>query len=542
MNERFVCIKVDREERPDVDAIYMDAVQAMTGRGGWPLNVFTTPEQVPFYAGTYFPPETRHGMPSWMMVLEAVARGVGPSAARRSGPAAGASSSASRARPPSRPSSEPIEPRQLDAAVGPLRADFDPAHGGFGGAPNSRPPRRSSSFSAGERRRCRWTRCARWRRAASTTRSAAGSPATRSTPPGRSRTSRRCSTTTRCSRGPTCTASRSPATTSSGARAATRSTGPCARCGAPRAGSTRRSTRTPRASRAATTSGRWTSCASAGGPGGRRDRLVRRDRAGQLRGRERARGARPGARGPRRDPRASVRGTGAARAPGLDDKRLASWNALMLAALAEAAAVLERDDYREAAVGCAKFLVEEMRDERAGCGAPGRTAARGWTAISRTTPMRSRRSSSSTRRPSMPAGSPRRGHSPTSRSTPSPTRSAAASSPRPPTARAARPPQGPRGHADPQRLSSAALALLRLAALTGEGEYERRAVGALRLVHEVAPRHPQAFGHLLQAMAFYFASGRSPWSATTRERSSASCAPATARTSSWPAERGTSRC
>src|SRR6266852_4067003 len=72
MNERFVCVKVDREERPDVDAIYMDAVQAMTGRGGWPLNAFVTPEQVPFYAGTYFPPEPAQGMPSWRMVLEAV--------------------------------------------------------------------------------------------------------------------------------------------------------------------------------------------------------------------------------------------------------------------------------------------------------------------------------------------------------------------------------------------------------------------------------------------------------------------------------------
>src|SRR5919199_5736838 len=73
MNERFVCVKVDREERPDVDAIYMDAVQAMTGHGGWPLNVFVTPEQVPFFGGTYFPPEPRHGMPSWRQVVAAVA-------------------------------------------------------------------------------------------------------------------------------------------------------------------------------------------------------------------------------------------------------------------------------------------------------------------------------------------------------------------------------------------------------------------------------------------------------------------------------------
>ena len=74
MNEHFVCVKVDREERPDVDAIYMEAVQAMTGSGGWPLNVFVTPEQVPFYAGTYYPPEPRHGMPSWPTVLQAVAQ------------------------------------------------------------------------------------------------------------------------------------------------------------------------------------------------------------------------------------------------------------------------------------------------------------------------------------------------------------------------------------------------------------------------------------------------------------------------------------
>src|ERR671914_838783 len=72
MNEHFVPVKVDREERPDVDAIYMDAVQAMTGSGGWPLNAFLTPDGVPFFAGTYFPPEPRHGMPSWKQLLTGV--------------------------------------------------------------------------------------------------------------------------------------------------------------------------------------------------------------------------------------------------------------------------------------------------------------------------------------------------------------------------------------------------------------------------------------------------------------------------------------
>jgi uncharacterized protein YyaL (SSP411 family) len=69
MNESFICIKVDREERPDLDAVYMDAVQAMTGQGGWPMTVFLTPEGVPFYGGTYFPPEDRHGLPSFKKLV-----------------------------------------------------------------------------------------------------------------------------------------------------------------------------------------------------------------------------------------------------------------------------------------------------------------------------------------------------------------------------------------------------------------------------------------------------------------------------------------
>src|SRR4051794_17109680 len=73
MNASFVCVKVDREERPDVDAIYMEATQVMTGQGGWPLNAFLTPAGVPFWAGTYFPPEPRHGLPSWRDVLRALA-------------------------------------------------------------------------------------------------------------------------------------------------------------------------------------------------------------------------------------------------------------------------------------------------------------------------------------------------------------------------------------------------------------------------------------------------------------------------------------
>ena len=138
MNARFVCIKLDREERPDLDAIYMEACQAMTGAGGWPLNVFLTPEQVPFYAGTYFPPDSRMGTPGWRSVLEAVAdaweqrrdeiRTGGARVAERL--RGGALLSASR---------EPMDARSLDEAVAGLRSQYDRAHGGFGGAPKFPP-------------------------------------------------------------------------------------------------------------------------------------------------------------------------------------------------------------------------------------------------------------------------------------------------------------------------------------------------------------------------------------------------------------------
>src|SRR5215218_2289646 len=130
MNERYVCIKVDREERPDVDAIYMDAVQALTGRGGWPLNAFLTPEGAPFYAGTYFPPEPRHGMPSWPQVVIAVAEAfaerrdeVDDTAQRLLPRLAGAASMA--------PAPGELSPEALDAARAALRAGYDSEHGGF---------------------------------------------------------------------------------------------------------------------------------------------------------------------------------------------------------------------------------------------------------------------------------------------------------------------------------------------------------------------------------------------------------------------------
>ena len=135
VNDQFVAIKVDREERPDVDAVYMQATQAITGHGGWPMTVFLTPDRQPFYAGTYFPPAPRHGMPSFTTVATAVAEAwrdrradVVESAVKivdqLANLATGAGGSAE---------------INIDAVIGSLSRSYDPAHGGFGGAPKFPP-------------------------------------------------------------------------------------------------------------------------------------------------------------------------------------------------------------------------------------------------------------------------------------------------------------------------------------------------------------------------------------------------------------------
>jgi uncharacterized protein len=138
MNEHFVSIKVDREERPDVDALYMEAVQAMSGQGGWPMTVFCDPDGVPFYGGTYFPPDEGRGMPSFRMVMEAVVdafesrreelRERAPETRARLG-AIGAIE----------PSGEPPGAELLAAAVATLETAADMERGGFGGAPKFPP-------------------------------------------------------------------------------------------------------------------------------------------------------------------------------------------------------------------------------------------------------------------------------------------------------------------------------------------------------------------------------------------------------------------
>jgi uncharacterized protein YyaL (SSP411 family) len=134
LNERFVSIKVDREERPDVDGIYMDAVQAMTGSGGWPMSVFLTPEGKPFYAGTYFPDEPRHGMPSFRQVLDGLSDAWATQRDEIEVQSARVTEAIARAGAPAG-SEEPLTHEIAATAFAKLQRSFDPRWGGFGGAP-----------------------------------------------------------------------------------------------------------------------------------------------------------------------------------------------------------------------------------------------------------------------------------------------------------------------------------------------------------------------------------------------------------------------
>jgi uncharacterized protein YyaL (SSP411 family) len=135
LNESFVSIKVDREERPDIDGIYMAAVQLLTGRGGWPMSVFLTPDREPFFAGTYWPPEPRHGMPGFRQVLAAVLEAWTARRESVATQAAEITQAVRRAAAP--PASGDVVPGGplLEEAASALARAFDPRHGGFGGPP-----------------------------------------------------------------------------------------------------------------------------------------------------------------------------------------------------------------------------------------------------------------------------------------------------------------------------------------------------------------------------------------------------------------------
>jgi uncharacterized protein YyaL (SSP411 family) len=136
MNEHFVNVKVDREERPDVDAVYMEAVQAMTGHGGWPMTSFLTAKGEPFFCGTYWPLQPGRGMPSFRQVLQSVVETW--QTRRDEVEAAGADVVRRLSKQPGGPSA-PITAELLDAAARNLRASYDGIHGGFGGAPKFPP-------------------------------------------------------------------------------------------------------------------------------------------------------------------------------------------------------------------------------------------------------------------------------------------------------------------------------------------------------------------------------------------------------------------
>jgi uncharacterized protein len=134
MNEHFINIKVDREERPDVDAIYMEAVQALSGQGGWPLNVFLTPDGKPFYGGTYFPPVPRHGMPSWTQLL----RNVVTAFEHRRGDVTSTAEKLTKAiQEAQRVEQSPglLTEEQLQVGLRGIAGQMDLGQGGFGGAP-----------------------------------------------------------------------------------------------------------------------------------------------------------------------------------------------------------------------------------------------------------------------------------------------------------------------------------------------------------------------------------------------------------------------
>jgi uncharacterized protein YyaL (SSP411 family) len=508
MNESFVCVKVDREERPDVDAIYMEAVQGMTGHGGWPLNAFLTPEQAPFYAGTYFPPEQRQRMPSWPMVLEAVAdawqnrrdeiRRQGAGVVRSLGATARLA-----------PSAEPIREQLLIDAVSALSRAYDRVNGGFGVAPKFPPASAIELLLArGEREMALGTLRGMARGGIYDQIGGGFSryavDATWTVPhfekmlydnallaraylhgwqvSGEERFRRVCCETLdwalREMRGP--------------------EGGFCSALDADSEG----------------VEGKfyvWTldELGSALGPELAQEAIAYF--GATERGNFESHTNVLEARGPEPSRLLEIRSKlMQARSrrvrPGLDDKRLTAWNALMISALAESGAALEIPRYVEAASECAEFVLRELRDSdgrvlRTWKDGRARLAAYledhaflldalialyeatfepRWyreavaladTIIERfTDPERGGFFSTADDHEQLAARRKDLEDSPI-----------------------------------PSGNSAAALAMLRLALLSGEGKYERHALGVLRLLHPLAARHPQAFGHLLQAIDFYLA-------------------------------------
>jgi uncharacterized protein YyaL (SSP411 family) len=506
MNERFVCVKVDREERPDVDAIYMDALQAMTGHGGWPLNAFVRPDGVPFYAGTYFPPQPRSGMPSWSQVVVGVAQAweqqredieaSSQTILPRLQGAAGIEA----------PGGE-IDPSSLDDAVAGLRRAYDGEYGGWGGAPKfPQAPVIEFLLAHGEREMALHT--LRRMAAGGMYDQVGGGFA-------------------RYSVDATWLVPHFEKMLYDNALLAR------AYLHAFQA------TREPLFERVATETLDFALRELRQGEGGFASALDA-DSEG-VEGKfyvwtlEQLRDTLPEDLAP-----AAIEHFGATEAgnfegtnilvratrdperlseikaqllearerrvrPGLDDKRLTSWNALMISALADAGAVLERSDYLDAAVGAAEFVARELRDAD---GRLLRTFNRGkaklaahledhafllealLTLYEATFDARWFAQARGLADEIIERfGDPERGGF------------FAVAADHQLIARRKELEDAP----IPAGGSAAAYGLLRLAALTGEARYEEAAVGQLALLHTLAPQHPNAFGHLLQAVAFHLA-------------------------------------
>ena len=211
LNEHFVAIKVDREERPDVDRVYMTFVQATTGSGGWPMSVWLTPELKPFYGGTYFPPSSKWGRPGFVEILQEIARVWSAERDKvdrvgRGDDRAAAQRWSRRRRRPSVPGAAALEhdgvsssSEAFDCAQRRLRRRAEVSAAVRAAVPAARARAHRATQS-----RATWccARCGRWRSAACAITSAAASTAIRSTRRGGCRISRRCSTTRRSSCSP----------------------------------------------------------------------------------------------------------------------------------------------------------------------------------------------------------------------------------------------------------------------------------------------------------------------------------------------------
>ncbi|HEY1591350.1 MAG TPA: thioredoxin domain-containing protein [Solirubrobacteraceae bacterium] len=508
MNEHFVCVKVDREERPDVDAMCMEAVQAMTGRGGWPLNAFLTPELVPFYAGTYFPPESRHGLPSWRMVLDAVAETweTRREEIRRQG------GEILRSLAPTdrlEPSAEPIREDLLSQARDALRSMFDSANGGFGGAPKF-PQSSLIEFllARGEREM-----------ALETLRAMARGGIYDQVGGGFAR----------YAVDATWTVPHFEKMLYDNALLARAYVHGWQVSGEDRMLEVAVETLDWALREMRGPEGGFSSALDADSEGEEgkfyvwtleqlRDALgpeLASEASTYFGATERGNFERGmnvlEARGPRPERLGEIRcklfGARAKRVrPGLDDKRLTAWNAMMISALAEAGAVLERADYLDAASACASFVLSDLRDGdgrllRTWKDGEGRidgyledhaflldalitlyesTFEERWyaEAVALADVLIERFEdrekggffTTALDRSELPIRRKDLEDSPV-----------------------------------PSGNSAAAFALLRLALLSGDGKYERHALGVLRLLFPLAARHPLAFGHLLRAADFYAA-------------------------------------